>query len=215
MQRDEVHERTAFTRQLRQLSRMLGAVVHAAQHDVLERDATIEHLRRLDHIGERILDVDRHERPSQLISRRMNRDGKAHRSAQPACDEMQSVTRLPSGIATVSIASPSLRRKRNFCVPSTDFWRTTNSSRGNANAESSSLRSAAGNSVIASNDAAGFCQRRRKTWRTRYSGSPTSDMNVDKRASASSGVRSSRFSRGVMAMSAQEWRSRKGTGSSR
>ena len=47
----------------------------------------------------------------------------AHCSAQPACDEMHSVTRSPSGIATVSIASPSCRRKRNFSVPSADFCR--------------------------------------------------------------------------------------------
>jgi hypothetical protein len=44
----------------------------------------------------------------------------AQRSAHPACDEMQSVTRFPSGIATASIASPSASRKRNFRVPSVD-----------------------------------------------------------------------------------------------
>ena len=57
----------------------------------------------------------------------------AHCSAHPACEEMQSVTRLPSGIATVSMASPSARRKRNFSVPSADFCRAAISRRGRAN----------------------------------------------------------------------------------
>ena len=54
----------------------------------------------------------------------------AHCSAQPACDEMHSVIRSPSGMATVSIASPSRRRNRNFSVPSFDRCRAAISSRG-------------------------------------------------------------------------------------
>ena len=42
--------------------------------------------------------------------------------AQPAWDEMQSVRRLPDGISTDSIASPSSSRQRYFRVPSADCW---------------------------------------------------------------------------------------------
>ena len=38
----------------------------------------------------------------------------AHLSAQPACEEMHSVTRLPSGMATLSIASPSGEAKQEL-----------------------------------------------------------------------------------------------------
>ena len=41
-------------------------------------------------------------------------------SAQPACDEMHNVRRLPSGMRTDSIASPSSSAQRNFWVPSVD-----------------------------------------------------------------------------------------------
>jgi hypothetical protein len=51
-----------------------------------------------------------------------------HCSAHPACDEMHSVRRFPSGIATVSIASPSARRNRNFSVPSADRCRAATAS---------------------------------------------------------------------------------------
>ena len=43
---------------------------------------------------------------------------KTQPSAHPACDEMHSVRRLPSGMNTDSIASPSASAHRNFTVPS-------------------------------------------------------------------------------------------------
>ena len=54
----------------------------------------------------------------------------AHCSAHPACDEMQSVIRLPSGMATVSIASLSRSLNRNFSVPSFEVCRAAIASRG-------------------------------------------------------------------------------------
>ena len=54
----------------------------------------------------------------------------AQPSAQPACDEMQSVRRPPEGISTDSIASPSASRQRNFRVPSADSCSTSAVSRG-------------------------------------------------------------------------------------
>ena len=43
---------------------------------------------------------------------------------------MQSVRRVPLGISTDSIASPSARRQRYFLVPSADCWITSAWSRG-------------------------------------------------------------------------------------
>ena len=74
MQRNQIHERATLARQLRQLNRMLVAVVHAAEHDVLERHATIEHLGGFDHVGQRILRVDRHQLAAQRVVRRVDRD---------------------------------------------------------------------------------------------------------------------------------------------
>ncbi len=84
----------------------------------------------------------------------------AHCNAQPACDEMHNVIRSPSGIATLSIASLSDRRNRNFSVPSTDFWRAAISRRGRVNSSASASRSDLGNSVISSKLRAGFCHKR-------------------------------------------------------
>ena len=84
---------------------------------------------------------------------------KAHWSAHPACDEMQSVSRDPSGIETVSMNSPSSRRKRNFSVPSFDVWRMASARRGIVKCSSSRFLNATGRSVIAAKLSAGFCQR--------------------------------------------------------
>ena len=83
----------------------------------------------------------------------------AHCSAHPACDEMHNVSRFPSGMATVSIAWPSARRKRNLRVPSTDCWSKSTCRRGIVNREASWSRSSRGRSLIASNDGAGFTHR--------------------------------------------------------
>ena len=48
MQRDEVHERAALARERGELPRVVGLVVHTAEHHVLERHAAIEHLRGFD-----------------------------------------------------------------------------------------------------------------------------------------------------------------------
>ena len=69
---------------------------------------------------------------------------KAHWSAQPACDEMQSVSRPPSGMATVSISCPSGRRKRNFSVPSDEVCRATISRRGIVNRSARAVRKRGG-----------------------------------------------------------------------
>ena len=59
---------------------------------------------------------------------------KAQRRAQPACEEMQSVRRLPVGISTDSIASPSASRQRYFRVPSADCWMVSSCRRGRGKA---------------------------------------------------------------------------------
>jgi len=46
---------------------------------------------------------------------------KLHCRAHPAWDEMHSVSLVPSGIATVSIDSPSASWKRNFSVVAAAF----------------------------------------------------------------------------------------------
>jgi hypothetical protein len=43
-----------------------------------------------------------------------------HLSAQPACEEMQSVRLDPEGMSTDSMASPSFSRHRYLRVPSAD-----------------------------------------------------------------------------------------------
>ena len=43
-----------------------------------------------------------------------------HRSGHPTWEEMHRVRRLSSGIRTLSTASPSSSRKRNFSVPSAE-----------------------------------------------------------------------------------------------
>ena len=72
MQRNEIHESPAVPRQLRELQRVNLLIIDAAEHHVLECDATIECLRRLDDVAQRILDVDRHEVAAQVVVRRMN-----------------------------------------------------------------------------------------------------------------------------------------------
>jgi hypothetical protein len=88
---------------------------------------------------------------------------KLHLSAQPACDEMQSVRRDPSGIATVSMASPSGSWKRNFSVPSDERWRVASARRGIVNVRASASRNGRGSSVIDSKSRAGTVHRRRAT----------------------------------------------------
>jgi len=67
MQRYEIHERLALASQSGELSHLLGPIVQSAEHHVLERYATIEHLRGLDDAGEWILGIDRHQRLAQLV----------------------------------------------------------------------------------------------------------------------------------------------------
>ncbi len=79
---------------------------------------------------------------------------KVHAIAHPACDEMQSVSRVEVGISTDSISSPSARRHRCLAVPSTERDTLAGSGAVKANAASSASRSARGRSVISANEAA-------------------------------------------------------------
>ncbi len=54
----------------------------------------------------------------------------AHAMAHPTCVEIQKVIAGVSGMNTDSIWRPSLRRRRNFSVPSVDRSRATNHRRG-------------------------------------------------------------------------------------
>jgi hypothetical protein len=51
VQRDEVDERPAVAREPCERPRVLGAVVDAAEHHVLERGPPVERLRGVDHVG--------------------------------------------------------------------------------------------------------------------------------------------------------------------
>ena len=82
-------------------------------------------------------------------------------------------------MATVSIASPSCSRKRNFSVPSVDTCRAATASRGRSNSSANALRSGAGSSVIASKLGTGLCQSRRSTCSVRYAGWPTRSKYSD------------------------------------
>ncbi len=68
-------------------------------------------------------------------------------NAHPTCDEMHSVRRLPSGISTDSMASPSPRSHRYFSVPSLESCRVPSASRRSGNAAANAPRSGAGKSV--------------------------------------------------------------------
>ena len=92
---------------------------------------------------------------------------KAHWSAHPACDEMQSVSRPPSGIATVSISCPSGSSKRNFSVPSDDVWRVMSSILGMEKCSASAARNVAGSTVMDAKSAAGRSQSSRTTCEAR------------------------------------------------
>src|SRR2546423_4299421 len=73
MQRDEVHERLTFARQLGELSRLLGAVVDTAEHHVFEGDTPVEDFGGLDDAGQWILGVDWHQRLAELVTWRVDR----------------------------------------------------------------------------------------------------------------------------------------------
>ena len=90
-----------------------------------------------------------------------------HRSAQPPWLEMQRVRRVPDGMRTDSIASPSARRQRNLRVPSEESCSTSAARRGMGKASSSSARSPSGSSVASVQAATGACQSRRAIWPAR------------------------------------------------
>jgi hypothetical protein len=75
MQWNEVYERAAFVRQRGQLRRVLGRIVHATKHDVLEGDPSIEDFRGVDDSRQWIPGIDRHQRLTEIIVRRMNGQG--------------------------------------------------------------------------------------------------------------------------------------------
>jgi hypothetical protein len=77
---------------------------------------------------------------------------KVHAIAQPACDEMQSVSRFGVGMRTDSMSSPSASRQRCLAVPSLEREIFSGSSHVSENRSSSAARSAAGRSVIAANE---------------------------------------------------------------
>src|SRR6202163_2000176 len=106
---------------------------------------------------------------------------------------MQRVSRDPSGIATVSMNSPSSSRKRNFSVPSLDVCRVARLSRGIVKCSSSRPRNAAGRSVIAAKLAAGFCHKCRSTCGPRNGFSPCSTAKSRSTCSASEGSMFRRF----------------------
>ena len=118
---------------------------------------------------------------------------KAHCSAQPACEEMQSVRREPSGIATVSMNSPSSRRNRNFSVPSLEVCLAASVSRGIVKCSSRRFLNATGMSVIASKLSTALCHRCRATCEPRNGFSPCSTAKVRSTFSASKGSMLSRF----------------------
>ena len=118
---------------------------------------------------------------------------KAHCNAQPACDEMHSVRREPSGMATVSMNSPSSSRNRNFSVPSLEVCRIASVSRGAVNCSSRRFLNATGTSVIAAKPSTGLCQRCRATWDPRNAFSPWSTANARNSCSASEGSMFRRF----------------------
>jgi hypothetical protein len=73
MQRDEVDECLAPSRQLCKLPRLIERIIHSAEHHILERHAPVECACGIDDIRQRVFDVDWHELPAQLIGWRMNR----------------------------------------------------------------------------------------------------------------------------------------------
>jgi len=74
MKGNEIYKGAALTREYRELRRLLGAIVDSAQHHVLECHSPIEDLRGFDDAGQWVLGVDGHQRLSQIIIRRVNRD---------------------------------------------------------------------------------------------------------------------------------------------
>jgi hypothetical protein len=74
MERDEIHERSAPACELGETYRVLHSIIHPAQHHIFESDATVELLRGLDHVVQRVLDVHRHELASERVCRGVNRD---------------------------------------------------------------------------------------------------------------------------------------------
>ena len=75
MQRQQVHQRTEWTRQLRELVRLCERIVLPADQHVLERHPAAELRQRLDHVGQRVFLFDRHQLMPQLGRRRMQRQG--------------------------------------------------------------------------------------------------------------------------------------------
>ena len=85
-------------------------LAHAHEHDVRGAKRRVEQ-RDLAHLTRDLVRLEVARESHAPVAQN------AHWSAHPACDEMQNVRRSPSGIATVSMASPSCRRKRNFSRP--------------------------------------------------------------------------------------------------
>jgi hypothetical protein len=109
-------------------------------------------------------------------------------SAQPACEEMQSVRRPPEGISTDSTASPSSSRQRNFCVPSLLSSAASTARRRSGSSASSASRSAAGSSVASFHATTGCIQSRRISCSVRKRGSPRAVTHAASRARASGGA---------------------------
>ena len=74
MQRNQIDECFALAGQLGELRSLLRPIVDAAKHHVLEGNPPVEDFRGVDHAGERILGIDRHQRLAQLVTGCMNGD---------------------------------------------------------------------------------------------------------------------------------------------
>ena len=99
--------------------------------------------------------------------------------------------RVPLGISTDSIISPSCSRHRNFVVPSCETCVAAGSKRVSGKDASSSSRRLFGNSVASAQPATGASQSLRWTWPARYDGSPRARTQSARRSRASAGVSSS------------------------
>jgi hypothetical protein len=75
MERDEIDEGAAVAGETSEGDGVLDGVVYAAQHHVLERNAPLKSSRGCDHVSQRVLHVHRHQRPAEIIRRRVDGDG--------------------------------------------------------------------------------------------------------------------------------------------
>ena len=107
---------------------------------------------------------------------------KRHASAQPACDERQSVRRSRVGMSTDSTRSPSSSRHRCFTVPSFERATKSGSIGVSEKTASSASRRPAGRFVISSNERAPRSQTHSSTCRARYAGSPRAAKNAPSRS---------------------------------